>query len=262
MPAWLGGVQAAFLVTAVVVWCVLLARGAEGYGWVCGITWTLRCLRELSRVFPSESPTEGRKELWNQRLSFTYRSSVQRRAIGCTLRARLMDARRPDARWVLEPILLGALVLSCLQSDLRLMYLRADTWEKLPRDDGLCDFFICLCLCLVGMLLSWCLHMDPISANARQCRGIAEENLSPNVHAESLISMMDCNSVSFGFVTPEIGRLSHSCLVDEMLTSVVSEFTAFLGVRVKENVMQDEQEGARRGTRGLHFLLRNHRFPF
>lgn len=52
---------------------------------------------------------------------------MQRRAIGCTLRARLMDARRPDARWVLEPILLGALVLSCLQSDLRLMYLRADT---------------------------------------------------------------------------------------------------------------------------------------
>lgn len=46
-----------------------------------------------------------------------------------------------------------------------------------------------------------------------------------------VISVMDHNSVSFGFVTPRIDRLSHSCLVDYMLTSGVSKFTAFLRAR-------------------------------
>lgn len=43
-----------------------------------------------------------------------------------------------------------------------------------------------------------------------------------------VISVMDHSSISFGFVTPGIDRLSHSCLVDDMLTSGVSKFTAFL----------------------------------
>lgn len=54
--------------------------------------------------------------------------------------------------------------------------------------------------------------------------------------------MMDHNSVSFGFVTPGIDRLSHSCLVDEMLTLVVSKLTAFLRAQDKDNLMQNEQE--------------------
>lgn len=70
-----------------------------------------------------------------------------------------------------------------------------------------------------------------------------------------VISMMDHNSVSFGFVTPEIGRLSHSCFVDEMLTLVVSKFTAFLRAQEKGNVMQNEQERVTREIWVLRYLL-------
>lgn len=61
-----------------------------------------------------------------------------------------------------------------------------------------------------------------------------------------VISVMDHNSVSFGFVTPGIDRLSHSCLVDEMLTLVVSKFTAFLRAQEKDNLKQNEQERVNR----------------
>lgn len=50
-----------------------------------------------------------------------------------------------------------------------------------------------------------------------------------------VISVMDHNSVSSGFVTPGTDRLSHSCLVDDMLTSGVSKFTAFLRAQEGES---------------------------
>lgn len=61
-----------------------------------------------------------------------------------------------------------------------------------------------------------------------------------------VISVMDQNSVAFGFVTPGIDGLSHSCLVDEMHTLVVSKFTAFLRAQEKHNINQNEQERVNR----------------
>lgn len=61
-----------------------------------------------------------------------------------------------------------------------------------------------------------------------------------------VISMMDHNSVSFGFVPPGTDRLSHGCSVDEMFTSVVAKFTAFLRAQEKDNLMQNERAGEER----------------